>query len=121
MDERNWAGNFTYTAQTIMRPATVDEIAEAQDARSAGRAVRVLGSRHSFNAIADTDGALLDTSEITAVDVLDGENAVQVSGGIRYGELAPRSSARGWRWRTPPHCPTFSGRRCRGHRNTWLR
>ncbi|PZU44316.1 MAG: FAD-binding protein, partial [Arsenicicoccus sp.] len=47
---RTWAGTFSYSAAELVEPRSVEEVAEVM-----GRAerVRLLGSRHSFNRIAD--------------------------------------------------------------------
>jgi len=49
--EVNWAGNYTYSAERLHRPSTLEQVREI--VASAPR-VRVLGSRHSFNDIADS-------------------------------------------------------------------
>ena len=83
----NWAGNYTYRA-THFREATT--IAAAQEIVAAARNVRVLGSRHSFNSIADSDGTLISLSGLSRVLNIDpGMSSVTVEGGIRYGDLAP--------------------------------
>lgn len=47
----NWAGNITYAAKELHRPHTADDLrALVADASR----VRVLGSGHSFNEIADS-------------------------------------------------------------------
>ena len=48
----NWAGNYTYGAERIHEPATLDEL---RSLVSSAARIRVLGSRHSFNAIADSE------------------------------------------------------------------
>ena len=53
MTSTNWAGNLTYSAARLHKPTT---IAEVQSIVSSTPRIRPLGSRHSFNAIADTDG-----------------------------------------------------------------
>lgn len=87
--QKNWAGNLTYRAERVARPTGLDELAEQlAAARRDGRTVRTLGSRHSFNTIADTDGILVDASAL-AGEVADlGDGAFRVPGGMRYGELA---------------------------------
>ena len=50
MTERNWAGNFAYRAAEIHRPTSLDALRELVARASS---LRVLGSRHSFNAIGD--------------------------------------------------------------------
>ena len=53
MGYTNWAGNVQYRTDRVHRPRTVDEVRTIV-ARS--RKLRVIGTRHSFNEIADTDG-----------------------------------------------------------------
>lgn len=84
--QRNWAGNLTYHAANWHSPRSVGEVRER--VRRADR-VKVLGSRHSFNGIADTDGAMLSLEHLNRVVGLDRERGtVTVEGGIRYGELS---------------------------------
>src|SRR3954447_14352090 len=49
---RNWAGNYEYRARRGPRPATFDELRAL--VREAPR-LKVLGSRHSFTGIGDSD------------------------------------------------------------------
>ena len=79
----NWAGTHTYRAQRLHRPASVDELREI--AARAPR-VRVLGSRHSFTDIADSDE--LVSLEALPADVLVEGGRVSFCAGLRYGELA---------------------------------
>ncbi|WP_264778446.1 FAD-binding protein [Deinococcus aetherius] len=91
---RNWAGNYTYHAASWHRPRGVEEL-QALVAR-AGR-VKVSGTRHSFNAVADTTGAMLSLEHLNRVVGLDTERAtVTVEGGVRYGELGRFLHARGY-------------------------
>ncbi|MFD2332840.1 FAD-binding protein [Cohnella sp. GCM10020058] len=84
-NDTNWAGNYRFQAAEIAAPASVEEIQE-RVARS--QRVKALGSRHSFNGIADTDGALLSMEKLNRVIELDKtKGRVKVEGGIRYGEL----------------------------------
>jgi len=53
---RNWAGNHTFSAVQIHYPETVEQV---QALVSRASKVKVLGSRHSFNAIADSTGDLI--------------------------------------------------------------
>ncbi|MDQ2957092.1 MAG: FAD-binding protein, partial [Actinomycetota bacterium] len=58
--------------------------------------VRVLGTGHSFNEIADTDGVLVSIEDLPKVLDIDAERgSVRVSGGIRYGELTGFLEANG--------------------------
>ncbi|MEU9559642.1 FAD-binding protein [Streptomyces fumanus] len=84
----NWAGNITYTAKEVHRPHSL----EALRALVAGSArVRVLGSGHSFNEIAEpgAEGVLLSLAGLPGeVDVDTAAGTVRVGGGVRYAELA---------------------------------
>ncbi len=85
--ERNWAGNLTYRATEIEHPESVDEL---RGVIARGGQVRVLGSRHCFNDIADTTGVLVALDRLPRViEVSDRRDAVRVSGGLRYGDIAP--------------------------------
>ncbi|MFF9376486.1 FAD-binding protein [Streptomyces griseoluteus] len=91
----NWARNITYTADEFHRPASPD----ALRALVAGNArVRVLGSGHSFNRIADpgAGGVLLSVAGLPPViDVDTSARTVRVGGGVRYAELARTVHAHG--------------------------
>ncbi|MFJ9715568.1 FAD-binding protein [Streptomyces sp. NPDC101213] len=91
----NWAGNITYTAGELHRPASLDALRSL--VAVSGR-VRVLGSGHSFNAIAEPgpEGVLLSLDALPAeVEVDPSARTVRVGGGVRYAELARRVHAHG--------------------------
>ncbi len=84
-EERNWAGNYRYSAARIHYPETVEQIQELV-ARS--RKVKALGSRHSFNAIADTTGDLICLDRFPASIAVDPvRRTVTIAGGVKYGPL----------------------------------
>jgi xylitol oxidase len=90
----NWAGNLTYGAHTLHRPTTTDEL--QQIVRDASR-VRAVGSRHSFNRIADTDEAQVSVADLpVTVSVDESARLVTVSAGLRYGELVEQLDEAGW-------------------------
>jgi xylitol oxidase len=92
--EKNWAGNHEYRAARILRPGSVEEVREIVTSSSS---VRALGSRHSFNDLADTDGVLLSTSGLPAGIAIDQDaRTVTVGGGVRYGDLARELQNAGW-------------------------
>ncbi|MFF0835737.1 MULTISPECIES: FAD-binding protein [unclassified Streptomyces] len=91
----NWARNITYEAKEFHRPGTHDAL-RSLVAGSAG--VRVLGSGHSFNRIAEPgrDGVLVSLAGLPpVVDVDTAARTVRVSGGVRYAELARTVHAHG--------------------------
>ena len=81
---RNWAGNYEFKAARCHAPTTVDEVREIV-ARAHG--VKAIGTRHSFNDVADTAEDLVSVERLARV-VAVGEDTVDVEPGIRYGDLA---------------------------------
>jgi len=53
MELRNWAGNIRFSTDRGHHPEPVDQV---QEIGGKSRQVRVLGSRHSFSAIAGGGG-----------------------------------------------------------------
>jgi alditol oxidase len=86
----NWAGNYAYRARELHRPATLERLQEI-----VGRAprIRVLGSRHTFGEIADSDE--LVSLEALPPDVELGDGTVSFAAGLRYGDLATILDAEG--------------------------
>jgi len=85
--QKNWAGNFEYSAERIHHPKTLDEV---RDVIRRAEKIRTLGSRHSFNRIADSARHDLISLEHFSPHIsVDKERlTVTVEGGIRYGELS---------------------------------
>jgi xylitol oxidase len=82
----NWAGNVTFRARQMHRPSSVDELRAV--VAGADR-VRPLGTGHSFNHMADTDGDLVSVAGLPSAMTIDaGAGTVTVAAGARYGELA---------------------------------
>lgn len=94
VQERNWAGNHTYSAPMVAHPESVEEL---QELVAASDLVRALGSRHSFNDIADTAGTMAVLDRLDDDIIVDARNmTVTVSGGTRYGTLAAELQRRGF-------------------------
>ena len=90
----NWAGNLAYAARALHEPGSIDEL---QELVRRGRSLRVLGSRHSFNAIADTPGELISLARLPRIFELDRTaQTITVDGGVRYGELCGPLDAAGF-------------------------
>lgn len=83
----NWAGNLTYSAAHIATPASVDE---AREIVRAAKKLRVVGSRHCFNDIADTPDTLLSLEKLRGIVSIDkAARRLTVEGGARYSDLCP--------------------------------
>jgi alditol oxidase len=89
----NWAGNYTYTALHLLEPRTVEEV---QAAVRSHRHLRALGSRHSFNAIADDEENQISLHALNSIALDPAAKTVTVGAGVRYGDLAPVIDARGF-------------------------
>jgi len=84
-EARNWAGNYTYRARELHRPASLEEL---QEVVAGAARVRVLGSRHSFNDIADSEELVALDALPREVDVDHAAGTVALNGDLPYGELA---------------------------------
>lgn len=82
----NWARNYTYRASQIHEPETVEQI---QELVLRSNKIKALGTRHSFNDIADSPGELISLKHFDQILALDRErHTVTVEAGVRYGRLA---------------------------------
>jgi xylitol oxidase len=83
---RNWAGNYVYRAVQIHQPETTEQVQELVCNRPR---LKALGTRHSFNNIADSPGDLISLEKFDKILGLDHERrTVTVEAGVRYGQLA---------------------------------
>ena len=89
----NWAGNLTYSTDHLLTPASVDEVRQA--VKSCTK-LRALGTRHSFNAIADSTQNQISLKQLDPIDIDDKARTVTVGAGVTYGKLAPVIDARGY-------------------------
>lgn len=94
MGLRNWAGNYEFNATDIHTPAS---LTEAQELIASKPKARIIGTRHSFNDVADTTAELISTENLNEIISLD-ENAktVTVGGGLRYGNVCRYLDERGF-------------------------
>lgn len=84
-NQSNWAGNYQYSAPRLHYPETVEQV---QELVSRGRKLKVLGSRHSFNSIADSTEDLISLEQLDQSMTIDRErHTVTVNGGVKYGQL----------------------------------
>ena len=81
----NWSGTYAYRASAVHTPTSLDEL---RSTIASATRIRVLGSRHSFSDIADSD-RLVSLQAMPANIAVDA-NARTVSCGaaVTYGQLA---------------------------------
>jgi xylitol oxidase len=90
----NWAGNYTYSAARWHYPETIKQV---QDVVRRSRKLKVLGSRHSFNAIADSPEDMIALDHFEQVLMFDHErHTVTVDAGRRYGQLCAQLDQAGY-------------------------
>jgi alditol oxidase len=91
--EHNWADNYTFTASRIHAPETIDE---ARRIVAAAPRIRAVGTRHSFNDIADS-AEMIDLRHLPPGFTIDAERmTVTVGACTSYGVLAAYLQTQGY-------------------------
>ena len=90
----NWAGNYQFRAAEVRTPESVEQL---QELVSSSPRIRALGTRHSFNDLADSAGTLVSLVDREPEPRLDtGRMTVSIAAGTRYGVLASWLNTRGF-------------------------
>lgn len=89
----NWAGNIAYSTERIHEASTVEEI--RSHLRSEDK-LKVLGTRHCFNSIADSHHNLLSLKPMQEITLDAASATVTVGAGVKYGQLGPYLDAKGF-------------------------
>lgn len=90
----NWAGSLTYSAEIFHEAENIETI--RQIVRSSDK-LRVLGTRHCFNDIADSPANQVSVRAMNKVLDLDETNqTVTIEAGMSYGQLCPWLQERGY-------------------------
>lgn len=102
----NWAEHVAFAHEFGHFPATVPEVQQVvRDARK----LRAIGSRHSFNSIADTPHTLLSLRALERrIEIDAAARTVTIDGGLTYAELCPVIDAAGWALFNIASCPDFT-------------
>ena len=89
----NWSGNYTYSTDRLYTPTSVDEVRKTVKSCSK---LRALGTRHSFNSIADSTEAQISLKNLKQMTLDKRSHTVSVGAGVRYGDLAPYLDTNGY-------------------------
>jgi len=89
----NWSGNYTYSTDRLHQPQTVEEV---QQVVTHCPKLRALGSRHSFNGIADSTENQVSVSHLNQITLNPASHTVTVGGGVTYSQLAPYLDSHGY-------------------------
>jgi len=91
---KNWAGNLEYSTSKIDYPKSLEEVQQLVKKYSK---LKVLGTRHCFNTIADSKYNFISLREMKKIVSLDANaKTVTVEGEIKYGELCPWLNDKGF-------------------------
>jgi xylitol oxidase len=103
---RNWAGNIEFRPARVHRPATLDELRAVV---AGAEQVRVLGTGHSFNRVADTRGELVRTDALPAeVEIAADGRSATVAAGMRLAAIAQELRRAGLALPNLPSLPHIS-------------
>ena len=105
-DLMNWAGNHRFSAARLHTPETVEQVRELVLRCDK---LKAIGTRHSFNHIADCTEDLVSLERFDKVLSLDRERqTVTVEAGIRYGHLCRTLNASGFALHNQASLPHIS-------------
>ncbi len=90
----NWAGNLVYGTERLYSASSLQQVRDYVKRKSS---LKVLGTRHCFNNIADSAHNLLSLKAMDEVVELDTRAAtVTVGAGVTYGQLSPYLHSKGF-------------------------
>jgi len=91
---RNWAGNIEYSTDRVQTSTSPEQV---QDYVKTQNKMKVLGTRHCFNDIADSKDGFLSLKPMDKVISIDSaKRTVAVGAGITYGQLCPYLDGKGF-------------------------
>jgi alditol oxidase len=91
---QNWAGNLEYSTDHLYSANSLEQVRSYVKKQSK---LKVLGTRHCFNNIADSTHNLLSLKSMDEVVALEPEaHVVTVDAGMTYGQLCPYLDSQGY-------------------------
>ncbi|QIP16031.1 FAD-binding protein [Spirosoma aureum] len=91
---KNWAGNYTYSTDRLYSAKSIEQVKEIVKKYNK---LKVLGTRHCFNGIADSTNNFISLREMDKVLSLNAAaHTVTVDASMRYGQLAPYLDSKGY-------------------------
>ncbi|REA62333.1 FAD-binding protein [Dyadobacter luteus] len=91
---KNWAGNLTYSSDKLDEAKSISEVQQLVKKYSK---MKVLGTRHCFNTIADTPDQFITLVGMRDDVVIDeAAKTVTVNSGIKYGQISPYLHQKGF-------------------------
>jgi len=91
---KNWAGNFEYSTERLY---SANSLQQVRDFVGKQAKLKVLGTRHCFNRIADSTDYLLSLKAMDEMITLDpNARTVTIEAGMTYGHLCPYLDGKGF-------------------------
>ncbi|HWO27825.1 MAG TPA: FAD-binding protein [Candidatus Acidoferrum sp.] len=91
---KNWAGNLEYSTERVYSSTSLEQVKAYVKKENR---LKVLGTRHCFNNIADSKDGFLSLKAMDKVISLDpAKRTVTVGAGITYGQLCPYLDGKGF-------------------------
>jgi len=91
---KNWAGNLEYSTDRLYAANSLDQV---RDYVKKQDKLKVLGTRHCFNNIADSKDSFLSLKPMAELVALDPKaSTVTVDAGMTYGQLCPLIDSKGF-------------------------
>jgi alditol oxidase len=90
----NWAGNYRYSTDHLYPLTSIEQVRKFVKEHDS---LKVLGTRHCFNDIADSSHALISLKPMDQVVALDAKaRTVTIEAGMSYGQLCPYLHEKGF-------------------------
>jgi xylitol oxidase len=90
----NWAGNYRYGTDVLHRFTSIEQVRKFVKEHDS---LKVLGTRHCFNGIADSKHHLVSLKQMDQVVALDpAARTVKIEAGMSYGQLCPYLHGKGF-------------------------
>jgi alditol oxidase len=91
---KNWAGNIEFSTERLYSPNSLEQVRGFVRKQAK---LKVLGTRHCFNGIADSADYLLSLKAMDKVITLDSSaRTVTIEAGMTYGQLCPYLDGKGF-------------------------
>src|ERR1700733_9435015 len=91
---KNWAGNLEYSTERVYTSTSLEQVKAYVKKENR---LKVLGTRHCFNNIADSKDGFLSLKAMDKVISIDSaKRTVTVGAGITYGQLCPYLDGKGF-------------------------
>ena len=90
----NWSKNIEFNDRGYLQPESLTEL---QELVRSNLKIRVRGTAHCFNEIANTSSYAINLAKMPkTIDIDPVKRTVKVAAGLTYGELAPVLHSNGW-------------------------